>query len=382
MRCTWRPALLLLVCGLRGAAPALDGVTDDDHPHVLVKFAEKPLVFRHASGGSGSMTLSFHLDGAVPGFAYRVITQELDPGTREPRQHRLTNLTFSSSGDSVRVELPIPDARQARFFFRIHVWDAAASLGPEEGGHRSAMGLLSSKLASWPLVYDWRDMTASLRALRRDAHRNHTLAAEHATPPGGAPVDTTMRHRAIGRWRESARARRAAAAATAQQHACNNASIAADGDADATGRARRHETGADVDDGADAKTVIAICACVTSKARILQTCQFVHVCVCVCVCMDVCMHVCMHACVSYTHKHTHTYTHTHTHTHMRAYINTYMHAYSPGSLRCGTLENWPIVGLSPLLRTSRPRRCRASSCRPCETLSHRPSARGRHVFRV
>jgi len=103
----------------------------DDHPLVTIAFGTDPLV----SNRAGEMTLRFYLVGAVVGFRYRIVVQEVSIRTAQVNQQVLSVLSVeddSSASSKAAVELALFGGQEDNFRFAIAVFDAHEGLTDEE----------------------------------------------------------------------------------------------------------------------------------------------------------------------------------------------------------------------------------------------------------
>jgi hypothetical protein len=121
----------------------------------------------------GRMQLCFQVVGALIGFKYRIVLQEVDILVHRVIQQQEISFspTYGSASNVIRAELAILDSTKTdRFKFAIGVWDTNAGLGEEEA-------LVARYDASVPLL-----------------KREHALTTDNATewydasPPTPPPV--------------------------------------------------------------------------------------------------------------------------------------------------------------------------------------------------
>ena len=101
------------------------------HPSVAIKFGAEPLVSR----GQGRMELRFHIVGALVGFKYRIVLQEIDILVHRVIQQQ--EISFSPTDDpasnEITAELVEFDGTKTELIrFAIGVWDAHAGLSEDE----------------------------------------------------------------------------------------------------------------------------------------------------------------------------------------------------------------------------------------------------------
>ena len=176
-----RVAMLLLLRPRPGRSEAVHNFHGDNHPAIMIKFGEAPLVF---SGAAGQMDLTFRPDGAIKGFRYRIIVQELSDGKLLQNKALAFSLDDFPSGEAV-VRLWISDIRQDSFRFAIGIWDTVV------GG---ADTLLARKDATVPLTFDFRALFALWNRMRRAAH----LPPRWRRGRGRKPDTETMGGAALG----------------------------------------------------------------------------------------------------------------------------------------------------------------------------------------
>ena len=112
------------------------------HPPVAIQFGAEPLV----SNPQGRMELRFHVAGALVGFKYRIVLQEIDILVHRVIQQQ--EIRFSPIDDSasneITAELVESDSTKTdRIKFSIGVWDAHAGLSEYEA-------LLARKDSTFP----------------------------------------------------------------------------------------------------------------------------------------------------------------------------------------------------------------------------------------
>jgi len=118
----------------------------EHHPPVAIRFGPEPLV----AIGQGRMELSFHVVGAVIGFKYRIVLQEvgIPVHSGEPRVIQQQEISFSliddSASNEITAELVELDGIKTDLIkFAIGVWDAHAGLSEDEA-------LVARKDATFP----------------------------------------------------------------------------------------------------------------------------------------------------------------------------------------------------------------------------------------
>jgi len=142
--------------GLHGGAhqPPVRGVSErerereakelhgEHHPPVAIKFCAEPLV----SSRHGRMQLCFQVVGALLGFKYRIVLQEVDiPMHRVIQQQEIRFSPIDdSASNEITAELVESDSTKTdRIKFSIGVWDAQAGLSEYEA-------LLARKDSTFP----------------------------------------------------------------------------------------------------------------------------------------------------------------------------------------------------------------------------------------
>jgi hypothetical protein len=103
----------------------------EHHPPVAICFGAEPLM----ASGQGRMELRFHVVGALIGFKYRIVLQEVDILVHRVIQQQ--EISFSliddSASNEITAELAIMDNTKTELIrFAIGVWDAHAGLREEE----------------------------------------------------------------------------------------------------------------------------------------------------------------------------------------------------------------------------------------------------------
>ena len=103
----------------------------EHHPPVAIRFGAEPLV----ASGQGRMEMRFRVVGALIGFKYRVVLQEVDILVHRVIQQQ--EISFSliddSASNEITAELAIMDSTKTELTrFAIGVWDAHAGLSEEE----------------------------------------------------------------------------------------------------------------------------------------------------------------------------------------------------------------------------------------------------------
>jgi hypothetical protein len=114
----------------------------EHHPPVAIRFGAEPLV----AGGQGRMELRFHVVGALIGFKYRIVLQEVDiPMHRVIQQQEIRFSPIDdSASNEITAELVESDSTKTdRIKFSIGVWDAQAGLSEYEA-------LLARKDSTFP----------------------------------------------------------------------------------------------------------------------------------------------------------------------------------------------------------------------------------------
>jgi hypothetical protein len=114
----------------------------EHHPPVAIRFGAEPLV----AGGQGRMELRFHVVGALIGFKYRIVLQEVDiPMHRVIQQQEIRFSPIDdSASNEITAELVESDSTKTdRIKFSIGVWDAHAGLSEYEA-------LLARKDSTFP----------------------------------------------------------------------------------------------------------------------------------------------------------------------------------------------------------------------------------------
>lgn len=101
----------------------------DSHPFLIIEIGSMPLVYR---GNVGEMELTFGLNGAVPGFEYRIVVQELDLAARVRQQKDMVLSINDDSREEIMVILPRIDENQGHFLFAIEIWDVYEGLSSVE----------------------------------------------------------------------------------------------------------------------------------------------------------------------------------------------------------------------------------------------------------
>ena len=97
------------------------------------------------------MQLRFYLLGAVPGFTYSAVVEQLATGMEVVRQRKSQVFTASSDasgGEVVTLEFSIPDMHEVRYRFDISVWDEHPGLSQDEA-------LVAHKVITEVLFYDY-----------------------------------------------------------------------------------------------------------------------------------------------------------------------------------------------------------------------------------
>jgi hypothetical protein len=118
------------------------------------------------------MQLTLRVDGAIEGFTYRVIVQEVNITTGDLLQNE--EIHFPQTGASPNeaiVPFWISDLSQREFKFAIGMWDNVV------GG---AETLLARKDAIIPLTFDFRDLVAVIQEIRQKSDKNEFNG--HVTP--------------------------------------------------------------------------------------------------------------------------------------------------------------------------------------------------------
>ena len=116
----------------------------EHHAPVVIRFGAEPLV----ASGQGRMELRFQVVGALIGFKYRIVLQEIDILVHRviQKQEISWSLIDDSVSNEVTAELVIMDSTKTdRIKFEIGVWDAQAGLSEEEA-------LVARYDASFPLL--------------------------------------------------------------------------------------------------------------------------------------------------------------------------------------------------------------------------------------
>jgi hypothetical protein len=140
----------------------------EHHPPVGIGFGAQPLVSR----GQGRMELRFHVVGALIGFKYRIVLQEVDILVHRviQQQEMRWSLIDDSASNEITAALAIMDSTKTdQFKFAIGVWDAHAGLSEEDA-------LVARKDAMFPLP-----------------KHEHALTTDNATEWYGAGPPTTPR---------------------------------------------------------------------------------------------------------------------------------------------------------------------------------------------
>ena len=134
----------------------------DDHPLVTIAFGTDPLVSTRA----GEMTLRFHLVGAVVGFRYRIVVQEVSIRTAQVNQQVVSVLSVeddSSASNEAAVELVVFGGQEDNFKFAIAVFDAHEGLTDEEA-------LVARRDGSFPVTWigePWQSKRGASTTVRR-----------------------------------------------------------------------------------------------------------------------------------------------------------------------------------------------------------------------
>jgi hypothetical protein len=116
----------------------------EHHPLVAIRFGAEPLM----ASGQGRMELRFHVVGALIGFKYRIVLQEVDILVhRVIQQQEISfSLTDDSASNEITAELDIMDSTKTDSMkFRIGVWDVHEGLSDDEA-------LVARKVATFPLL--------------------------------------------------------------------------------------------------------------------------------------------------------------------------------------------------------------------------------------
>jgi hypothetical protein len=114
----------------------------EHHPPVAIRFGAEPLV----ASGQGRMELRFRVVGALIGFEYRIVLQEVDILVHRVIQQQ--EIRFSPTDGSVSTEITaelveFDGTKSDRIRFAIGVWDAHAGLREDEA-------LVARKDATFP----------------------------------------------------------------------------------------------------------------------------------------------------------------------------------------------------------------------------------------
>jgi len=155
----------------------------EHHPSVAIRFGAEPLV----ASGQGRMELRFRVVGALIGFKYRIVLQEVDILVHRVIQQQETSFSLIdiSASTEITAELAIMDSTKSdRIKFAIGVWDAHAGLSEEEA-------LVARYDASFPLLKREHALTTDNATEWYDAGPPQTPPAA-AAPLATAP--TLPRH--------------------------------------------------------------------------------------------------------------------------------------------------------------------------------------------
>ena len=131
----------------------------DNHPPVTIVFGSSPLV----SECVGEMDLSFHVRGAVVGFRYRIVVQELDAQATKviQQEERSFSPIDDTSANKATVELRIIDIKRDVFRFAIAIEDTYEGLMSTSVGWGA---LVARKDGSFSLVRRGGSMKKSSRS--------------------------------------------------------------------------------------------------------------------------------------------------------------------------------------------------------------------------
>ena len=103
----------------------------EHHPPVVIRFGAEPLVSR----GQGRIELRFRVVGALIGFNYKIVVQQVDILVHRGIHQREIRFspTDDSASDEITAELVEFDGTKTELIrFAIGVWDAHAGLSEDE----------------------------------------------------------------------------------------------------------------------------------------------------------------------------------------------------------------------------------------------------------